>query len=73
VCQVYICPYAVVGRQSIEHKDFIGKVLGNKELNCQRGLKMGLGQLRGASRWTDTSRNCPNQISIFALGRLLSQ
>jgi hypothetical protein len=65
--------YAVVGRQSLEQKYFIGKVLGNKELNCQRALKIGLGQLRAASWWTDASRNCPNQISIFALAGLLSQ
>src|SRR5208337_983273 len=38
----------------------------NKDLSCQRALKMGLGQLRGPSWLTDPPRNCPNQISIVA-------
>jgi hypothetical protein len=50
--------------QIFEFKGLIRKIFRNKDLGCQRALKMGLGQLRGASWLTDTPRNCPNQISI---------
>jgi hypothetical protein len=51
-------------RKIFGFKGLIRKIFRNKELSCQRALKMGLGQLRGPSWLTDTPRNCPNQISI---------
>ena len=50
--------------QIFEFKGLIRKIFRNKDLGCQRALKMGLGQLRGPSWLTDGPRNCPNQISI---------
>jgi hypothetical protein len=46
-------------RQVFGFKRLIGKVFRNKDLGCQRALKMGLGQFRGLSWETDTPRNCP--------------
>jgi hypothetical protein len=45
----------------LEFKGPIVKIFRNKDLSCQRALKIGLGQLRGPSLWTDAPRNCPNQ------------
>jgi hypothetical protein len=65
--------YAVVGRQSLEHKDFIGKVLVNKELNCQRALKIGLGQLREASVVSGRPAKLPQSEVYFPAWGWLSQ
>jgi len=54
-------------RQVFEFKGLIGKVFRNKDLGCQRALKMGLGQLRGPSWETGAPLNCPNQMAIVAL------
>ena len=35
-----------------EFKGLIVKIFRNKDLACQRALKMALGQLRGSSWWT---------------------
>jgi len=56
--------------QNLQPKGLIVKIFINNDLARQRALKIVLGQLRGASRWTDTSRNCPNQISIVGLAGL---
>jgi hypothetical protein len=63
----------VVGRQSLEQKDFIVKVLGNKELNCQRALKIALGQLRGASIVGERSSKLPQSEVYFPAWGWLSQ
>ena len=60
-------------REIFEFKGLIRKIFWNKELGCQRALKMGLGQLRGPSWLTGTPRNCPNQISIVAHDGVLCQ
>ena len=49
---------------SLVLKDLLVKSLRTNDLTYQRALKIGLGQLRGPSWWTDTRRNCPKQISI---------
>jgi hypothetical protein len=57
--------YAVVAGQSLDHKDFIVKVLGNKELDCQRALKIALGQLREASVVGGRSSKLPQSEVYF--------
>jgi hypothetical protein len=53
-----------------ESKGLIVKIFRNKDLCCQRTLKMALGQLREPSYMTDVPRNCPNQTSSIARGGL---
>ena len=55
-------------RQVFGFKGLIGKVSRNKDLACQRALKMGLGQLRGPFWETDKPQRCPNQKPIVASG-----
>src|ERR1019366_3086588 len=57
-------------RKIFEFKGLICKIFRNKDLACQRALKMGLGQLRGPPWETDTTLHCPNQNSIVASGGL---
>src|SRR5271157_6333419 len=57
-------------RQVFGFKGLIGKVSRNKDLACQRALKMGLGQLRGPFWETDKPQSCPNQKTIVASGGL---
>jgi len=49
-----------------EFKGLIRKILWNKDLGCQRALKMDLGQLPRPSRGTDASRAAPNLMDIVA-------
>jgi hypothetical protein len=56
--------WEVVPAMSLGLKDLLVKSLRTNDLTYQRALKIGLGQLRGPSWWTDTPRNCPKQISI---------
>ena len=75
-----------LGRKSCKvfgFKGLIGKISRNKDLACQRALKMILGQLRGASWWTTHLETAPIRslllrsvgcMSInFDRGRILSR
>jgi hypothetical protein len=50
--------------QVFEFKGLIRKVFRNKDLAPPRAFKMGLGQLRGPSWWTDIPLHCPNQETL---------
>jgi hypothetical protein len=57
-------------RKIFEFKGLICKIFRNKDLGCQRALKMGFcGSFEGRLGRRHTS-NCPNQISIIAHGGL---
>ena len=56
-------------RKIFEFKGLIRKIFRNKDLACQRALKMVLGQLRGPSWETNTLKHCPNQMAIVAPDR----
>jgi len=52
-------------RQVFGFKRLIGKVFRNKDLGCQRALKMGLGQLRGPSWETGTLIAAPIRFLLL--------
>jgi hypothetical protein len=51
-------------RQIFEFKGLIRKIFRNKELGCQRALKMGLGQLRGPSWETGAPLTAPIRFPL---------
>ena len=51
-------------RKIFEFKGLIRKIFRNKDLGCQRALKMGLGQLRGPSWETGTLLAAPIRSSL---------